>query len=56
MPILEELENEQGFDNKIGVIDLETYTIEIDKNNYYKQSVYAGGLIVGEESKNVLYW
>ena len=43
VPTLEELPHEQGFDNKIGVIDLETYGIEIDKNNYYKQSVYAGG-------------
>ena len=30
-PILEELPYEQEFDNKIGVIDLETYTINIDK-------------------------
>jgi hypothetical protein len=41
VPTLEELPHEQGFDNKIGVIDLETYTI--DKTNFYKQSVYAGG-------------
>jgi len=50
VPTLEELPHEQGFDNKIGVIDLETYTIDIDKNNYYKQSVYAGGLRVGDIS------
>jgi hypothetical protein len=41
VPTLEELPHEQGFDNKIGVIDLETYTI--DTTNLYKQSVYAGG-------------
>ena len=40
MPTLEELPHAQGLDNKIGVIDLETYTIDIDKNYYYK-SVYA---------------
>jgi hypothetical protein len=44
VPILEELPYEQEFDNKIGVIDLETYTINIDKifYYYYKQRVYAG--------------
>lgn len=43
VPTLEELPHEQVFDNKLGVIDLETYTIDIDKDNYYKQNVYAGG-------------
>lgn len=28
LDIMEQLPHEQGFDNKIGVIDLETYTIE----------------------------
>ena len=50
VPILEELPYEQEFDNKIGVIDLETYTINIDKifYYYYKQRVYAGSWRVGE--------
>jgi len=43
VPTLEELPHEKRFDNKIGVIDLETYTMDIDKNNYNKKSVYAGG-------------
>lgn len=51
MPTLEELPHVQVFDNKIGVIDLETYTMEIDTNNYNKQSIYAGGWRVGDISK-----
>jgi hypothetical protein len=43
VPCLEELPREQIFDNKIGVLDLETYTMDTDQNNYFKQSVYAGG-------------
>jgi len=37
VPTLEELPHEKRFDNKIGVIDLETYTMDIDKNNYNKK-------------------
>lgn len=51
MPTLEELPHEKRFDNKIGVIDLETYTMDIDKNNYNKKSVYAGGWRVEDISK-----
>lgn len=47
---MEQLPHEQSFDNKIGVIDLETYTIE----NSGKQAVYAGGWAVGQD-KHLYY-
>jgi hypothetical protein len=58
---MEELPHEQEYNNKIGVIDLETYPFEKSKNQIYselaegrcnnsgKQRVYAGGWRVGDE-------
>jgi hypothetical protein len=44
VPTLEELPHEQSLDNRIGVLDLETHSIDIDKDNTYnRQKVYAGG-------------
>jgi len=47
VPTLEELPHEQEFDNKIGVLDLETCTRDInEKNNYCEQNCICSFLIL----------